>query len=55
MTHDEIIESMMETIAQCEEAIKARPMAKRDYELTLVSSGFKIVQIESDEEALALT
>ena len=52
MTREEIIESMMETIAECEAAIKARPMAKRDRELTLVSSGFSIVQVETDEEAL---
>jgi len=52
MTHDEIIESMMETIVECEQAIKARPSSKRDYELTLVSSGMKIVQVETDEEAL---
>lgn len=51
MTHDEIIESMMETIAECEQAIKARPSSKRDYELTLVSSGMEIVQVETDEQA----
>lgn len=53
MTHDEIVESMMETIAECEQAIKARPSSKRDYELTLVSSGMNIVQVETDEQALA--
>ena len=52
-TREEIVESMMETIAECEAGIKARPMAKRDMELTLVSSGFQIVQVETDEEALA--
>mgnify|MGYP001613853051 FL=1 len=52
MTHDEIIESMMETIMECEAAIKARPMAKRDMELTLVSSGFQIVQVNTEEQAL---
>lgn len=53
MTTDEIIESMMETIAECEAAIKARPMAGQSYELTLVSSGFQIKQVETEEEALA--
>jgi len=52
MTHDEIVESMMETIAECEQAIKSRPSSKRDFEMTLVSSGMKIVQVETDEEAL---
>lgn len=54
MTHDEIVESIMETIAECEAGIKARPSSKRDYELTLVSSGMNIVQVETDEQAIAL-
>ena len=51
MTHDEIIESMMETIAECEQAMKASPSSKRAYELTLASSGMEIIEIS--EEALA--
>lgn len=54
MTRKEIIESMMETIAECEQGIKARPSSRRDYELTLVSSGMNIVQVETDEQAMAL-
>jgi hypothetical protein len=46
MTHDEIIESMMETIAECEQAIKARPSSRRDFELTLVSIGMQIIEVE---------
>lgn len=52
VSHDEIVEVMAGTIAECEQAIKARPSSKRDYELTLVSSGMDIVQVETDEEAL---
>lgn len=50
---EEIIEIMMETIAECEAAIDARPSSKRDVEITLVSNGFRIAQVETDEEALA--
>lgn len=53
-SREEIIASMMETISECENAIQARPAAKRDRELTLVSSGFRITQVETEEEALAL-
>jgi len=52
MTHDEIIELMQETITEREEAIKARPSSKREFELTLISSGMNIVQAENDEQAL---
>jgi hypothetical protein len=52
MTHDEIVESMMETIAECEQAIKARPSSKRDFEMTLVSSGMRIVEVQDDQQAL---
>lgn len=53
-SREEIIASMMETIAECEDAIQARPTSKREKELTLVSSGFHVVQVNTDEEALAL-
>ena len=49
---EEIIEVMQETIAEREEAIKARPSSKREFELTLVSSGMDIVQVETPEQAL---
>jgi hypothetical protein len=52
MTTEEIIESMMETIAELEQGITACPSGKRDLEITLVSSGMSIVQVETDEEAL---
>jgi hypothetical protein len=51
MTHDEIIESMMETIAECEAAIQCRPTSKRAYELTLVSSGMEIIEVNLEKEA----
>lgn len=43
---EEILEVIAETIMECESAIEASPKAKRDRELTLVSSGFRIIQIE---------
>ena len=49
---EEIIEVMQETIAEREEAIKARPSSKREFELTLVSSGMDIVQVETPEQTL---
>jgi hypothetical protein len=48
----EILELIQETIAECEEAIKARPSSKREFEISLVSSGMEIVQVETDEQAL---
>lgn len=52
-SREEIIEAMMDTISECENAIQARPSSKKERELTLASSGFRIVQVETDEEALA--
>ena len=49
---EEIIEVMQKTIAERQEAIKARPSSKREFELTLVSSGMDIVQVETPEQAL---
>jgi hypothetical protein len=48
----EILEVMIETIMELDQAIQARASGKREAEITLVSSGFRIVQVESDEEAL---
>lgn len=50
---EEIIEIMMETIAECDAVIQSQANRKRDVEITLISSGFRIVQVETDEEALA--
>ena len=49
---EEILELIQEEIAEREQAIKARPSSKREYELTLVSSGMDIVQVETPEQAL---
>lgn len=49
---EQIIEVMQETIAEREEAIKARPSSKREFELSRVSSGMDIVQVETPEQAL---
>lgn len=51
VTRKEIIEVMMETIAEREDAINANPKAKRDRELTLVSSGFRIIETEEPQIA----
>lgn len=43
---EEILECMKETIAERMEAIRARPSSKREFELSLVSSGMNIVESE---------
>lgn len=53
-THDEIVELMAETIIELECGIQARPTSRREREITLQSSGMSIVQVATDEEALAL-
>lgn len=55
ISKQEILELMLETIAECEAAIDARPLSRKDREITLVSSGYRIVQVETDEEALVWT
>lgn len=55
MKREEIIDDMLDTIAVCEQAIKARPSSRRDFELTLVSSGMEIVEIQNEQQALAWT
>lgn len=52
-THDEIVELMAETIIELEQGIQARPTSRKEREITLESSGFSIVQVETDQEALA--
>lgn len=49
---EEIIELMQETIAEREEAIKARPSSRREFELSLISSGMNIVEVQNDQQAL---
>lgn len=51
-SHDEIVELMAETIIELEQGIQARPTSRREREITLQSSGFRIVQVETAEEAL---
>ena len=46
---EEILEVIAETIMECEAAIEASPRARRDRELTLVSSGFRIAEIPNDQ------
>lgn len=53
MDHDSIMEMMMETIMEQELAIQASPRSKRDYELTLVSSGMQIIEIEESPQIAA--
>ena len=52
MDSEDIVALMMETIIELEADIQARPSGRRDRELTLQSSGFQIVQVETQEEAL---
>ena len=49
----EILELIQETIAEREADIMARPSSKREFELTLVSSGMNIVEVQTEEQALA--
>ena len=51
----EILELIQEEIAERETVIMARPSSKREFEISLVSSGMNIVQVETDQEALAWT
>lgn len=49
---EEILEVMQETIAERVEAISARPAGKREFEVSLVSSGMEIVEPKNEREAL---
>ncbi len=52
MTRREIIEVMQETISEREQAIMARPSSKREFELSLVSSGMNVVEPQNEQQAL---
>ncbi len=49
-THEEIVELMMETIIELEDAIVARPSGRREREASLVATGFQVLEIEPEEE-----
>jgi len=49
---EQIIEVMQETIAEREAAIMARPSSKREFELSLVSSGMNVVEPQNEQQAL---
>ena len=48
----EILELIEETIAEREAAIMARPSSKREFELSLVSSGMNVVEPQNEQQAL---
>ena len=49
----EILELIQEEIAEREQAIMARPSSKREFEISLVSSGMNIVEAQDNEQAKA--
>ena len=50
-SHEDIVELMMETIIELEDAIVARPSGRREKEAQFAFDGFQIIEIE--EEAAA--